>query len=175
MEKEPRRKRRGLDSETLSTLESTGPEYLTTTASAHTAKEAVNLLILAVVRLERALQRVHPLTIRQGKHTRDYNPARRWTSSQSVPPLDRFTESTWARITFSHRPADIGDSMACPCSARLSREFRAAFFYYTCPHTHKQPVPTLHNSPYKHSQFFPRAAGAYPDSNVPFPQTRGPL
>jgi hypothetical protein len=72
MEKEPRLKRRGLDSETLTALQTAGPENLTTTTSAHAAEEAMNLLILAVVRLERALQRVHPPTFRQGKHTRNY-------------------------------------------------------------------------------------------------------
>jgi hypothetical protein len=74
MEKEPRRKRRGLDCETLATLKAPGPENLTTTTSAHAAQKAVNLLILAVVRLESTLQRVHPLTIHRGKHTRDYTP-----------------------------------------------------------------------------------------------------
>lgn len=74
MEKEPRQKRRGLDCETLTTLKAPGPENLTTTTSAHAAQKAVNLLILAVVRLESTLQRVHPLTIRRGKHTRDYTP-----------------------------------------------------------------------------------------------------
>jgi hypothetical protein len=61
MEKEPRLSRRGLDCETLPTLKTPGPDNIPTTTSAHTAKETVHLLILAVMRLERALQRIHPL------------------------------------------------------------------------------------------------------------------
>jgi hypothetical protein len=99
MEKEPRHRAAALDCETLPTLESPGLEHLTTTTSAHAAEKAVNLLILAVVRLERALQQVHPLTIRRGKHTRDYtggNPGRqaslrlRWTESRVSPGMDKF-------------------------------------------------------------------------------------
>jgi hypothetical protein len=97
MEKEPRQKRRGLDCETLTTLKAPGPENLTTTTSAHAAQKAVNLLILAVVRLESTLQRVHPLTIRRGKHTRDYTPGPtgrqaslllRWIHAHCLEPRD---------------------------------------------------------------------------------------
>lgn len=150
MEKEPRRDRRGLDSETLSTLESTGPEYLTTTASAHTAKEAVNLLILAVVRLERALQRVHPLTIRQGKHTRDYNPAERWTSSQSAPPLDGFAGRPDKDNFFPQASQHWGQhslSMFRATFARVPRGFLllylSTYSQTACPHSPQLPAKTL--------------------------------
>jgi hypothetical protein len=122
MEKEPRQYRRGLDSETLTTLQATSLQYLTTTTSAHTAQEAMNLLILAVVRLERALQRVHPPTIRQGKHTRNYtggNPGRQASAFLTCPnralsqPMDDFVPS----------PGRIGDSPGCLASARRSRGF----------------------------------------------------
>jgi hypothetical protein len=55
MEKEPRRSRRGLDSQTLTALQSTSLEYLTPATGAHAAEEAVHLLVLAVMRLKRAL------------------------------------------------------------------------------------------------------------------------
>jgi len=66
MEKEPRRKRRGLglDREAISSLKSASPDDLTSTTSAHAGQEAVNLLILAIMRLERALQPVHPQNVR---------------------------------------------------------------------------------------------------------------
>ena len=60
MEKEPRQSRRGLDCQTLPTLESPSLDHLLPTASAHTAEEAVNLLVLAVMRLERALHAYTP-------------------------------------------------------------------------------------------------------------------
>lgn len=126
MEKEPRQKRRGLDSETLSTLKTTGLEDLPTTTSAHTAKEAVNLLILAVMRLERALQRVHPLTIRQGKHTRDYTPGNSNPSRQCSPPVDGFATGPSPGYLSPHRQKQWGH-LAAPISARVSRGFRAPF------------------------------------------------
>ncbi len=69
MEKEPRRIRRGLDSKALSALETTSLDNLTAIPSAHAAEKAVHLLILTVMRLECALQPVHPLTAQQ-RHTR---------------------------------------------------------------------------------------------------------
>lgn len=55
MEKEPRRERRGLDRQTLAALKPASLQNLTPTAGAHAAHKAVHLLILAVVRLKRAL------------------------------------------------------------------------------------------------------------------------
>jgi hypothetical protein len=122
MEKEPRLKRRGLDSETLTALQTAGPENLTTTTSAHAAEEAMNLLILAVVRLERALQRVHPPTFRQGKHTRNYTGGctKRQVRSKPCRYASGY-DPGW--ITFIHRTMDSGDIAVCPCFARHPRAF----------------------------------------------------
>lgn len=63
--KEPRQDCRGLNSKTLSPLESTSLQNLPSVASAHPAQKSVYPLVLAVMRLKRALQRLHPLTVRQ--------------------------------------------------------------------------------------------------------------
>lgn len=121
VEEEPRRISRGLDCQTLPTLSTTSLENLTTASGAHAAQKAVNLLILPVVRLKRTLQRVHPL-IRQGKHTRDYNPGATGRQGRRLLPWSLLC-SLAAGITFSTWLVRLGDSHPRP----VPRGFRAGF------------------------------------------------
>jgi hypothetical protein len=147
--------RRGLDSKTLSALQTPSLDHLTATAGAHAAQESVNLLILTVMRLERALQPEHPLTA--NKDTRGLYRTRHGKSSN--PTCDLSTGRGW--ITAFHTQPDLWTT--------LPRTWRDR----PCvPNVHTQVIPLspplgipIHRLSTRKKELIPRAPYLFPMIN----------
>lgn len=100
MEKEPRQSSRGLDSETLSTLEPAGLDNSPAAPGFHPAQKTMNLFILPIMRLERALQCVHPQYYPAKTHAVLYRNGCHHVKVPIIPPFINF--STYPHTTSPH-------------------------------------------------------------------------